>query len=59
MVSIFLMKHYLYTGIGEIMQTKLERITEMSNNTKTVFTSLYHLLNKELLIQCHNLIKSN
>ncbi len=37
------------------MQTKLERITEISRKqTKTVFTSLYHLLNKELLLQCHS-----
>jgi len=36
------------------MQTKLERIAEMSRiNAKEVFTSLYHLLNKELLMQCH------
>ena len=37
------------------MQTKLERITEISRKqTRTVFTSLYHLLNKELLLQCHS-----
>lgn len=54
MVSIFLRKHYLYTGIGEIMQTKLERIAEISrNNKREVFTSVYHLLNKELMMQCH------
>ena len=36
------------------MQTKLERIAEISrNNKKEVFTSLYHLLNRELLMQCH------
>ena len=54
MVSIFPRKNYLYTGIGEIMQTKLERIAEISrNNKKEVFTSLYHLLNRELLMQCN------
>lgn len=39
------------------MQTKLERIAEISRyNTKAVFTSLYHLLNKELLMECHRLL---
>ena len=36
------------------METKLNRIREMSaQNPKMVFTSLYHLINKELLRQCH------
>jgi len=36
------------------METKLARIAEISeNNSKEVFTSLYHLLNKEMLMQCH------
>jgi len=36
------------------MQTKLERIAEISRYTpKAVFTSLYHLLNKDLLMECH------
>ena len=36
------------------MSTKLARIREMSaNNPKMVFTSLYHLINKELLRECH------
>ena len=36
------------------MGTKLDRIEEMSaNNPKLVFTSLYHMINVELLRQCH------
>ena len=39
------------------MQTKLERIAEISRyNPKAVFTSLYHLLNKELLMECHRVL---
>ena len=36
------------------METKLERIASKSANTKRPeFTSLYHLINKEMLLQCH------
>jgi len=36
------------------MGTKLDRIEEMSaNDPKLVFTSLYHLINEELLRKCH------
>ena len=36
------------------MGTKLERIAEISaSSKKPVFTSLYHLINAELLKQCH------
>lgn len=36
------------------MKTKLQRITELSSkDAKIEFTSLYHLLNQELLKQCH------
>lgn len=36
------------------MGTKLERIAEISAETKKpVFTSIYHLINAELLKQCH------
>ena len=36
------------------METKLERISQLSrDNPQMVFTSLYHLINKELLKQCH------
>jgi group II intron reverse transcriptase/maturase len=46
--------HSLYTGIGERMGTKLNRISEMSaSNPKMVFTSLYHLINEDLLLECH------
>jgi group II intron reverse transcriptase/maturase len=46
--------HLLYAGIGEEMATKLDRIEEMSaNNPKMVFTSIYHLIDEELLRECH------
>jgi len=36
------------------METKLERIAEISaNSKKPVFTSIYHLINTDLLKQCH------
>ena len=36
------------------MRTKLKRIEEMSaKDPKMVFTSLYHLINEEMLRQCH------
>jgi group II intron reverse transcriptase/maturase len=47
-------RHLLYAGIGEEMGTKLDRIREMSaTNPKMAFTSLYHLINEELLQECH------
>ena len=46
--------HLLYAGIGEEMGTKLDRIREMSaSNPKMAFTSLYHLINDDLLRECH------
>ena len=42
-------KHYQYTGIGEIMATKLARISQLSSeNPDMVFTSVGHLINQEL-----------
>ena len=42
------------------MGTKLDRIREMSaSNPKMVFTSLYHLINEELLRECHKEISGN
>ena len=36
------------------METKLARIAEISKQKpKEMFTSIYHLINKDLLIQCH------
>lgn len=36
------------------METKLERIAEISaSSPRPEFTSLYHLINKEMLMQCH------
>jgi len=53
-------KHLLYAGIGEEMGTKLDRIREMSTaNPKMVFTSLYHLINEDLLLECHKEIDGN
>lgn len=50
-------KHYLYPEIGvkkKIMGTKLERISQLSTeNPEMVFTSIGHLINKELLRECH------
>ena len=37
-----------------IMETKLTRIAEISKERpKEVFTSIYHFLNKDLLMSCH------
>ena len=42
------------------MGTKLDRIRKMSaSNPKMVFTSLYHLINEELLRECHREISGN
>ncbi len=47
-------KHYSHTGVKEIMETKLERISQLSvENREMVFTSIGHLINKELLKECH------
>jgi retron-type reverse transcriptase len=46
--------HLLYAGIGEKMETKLDRIREMSDkDPRMVFTSLYHMINEDLLRKCH------
>jgi len=46
--------HFLYTGKGAKMGTKLDRIGEMSaSDPKLVFTSLYHLINEDMLRECH------
>ena len=37
-----------------LMETKLTRINEISiNRPKEIFTSIYHLINKDLLLICH------
>ena len=47
-------KHYPYTEAGEIMETKLERISQLSReNPNMVFTSIGHLINCEMLKDCH------
>lgn len=40
---------------GTIMLTKLERISQLSKeNPEMVFTSIGHLIDKEMLMECHN-----
>lgn len=42
------------------METKLTRIAEIAKkNPKEVFTSLYNLLNREMLLQCHYVLDAN
>lgn len=42
------------------MGTKLERIAEISATMpKPEFTSLYHLINQEMLMQCHRELSGN
>lgn len=42
------------------METKLERIADKSRNEqRPIFTSLYHLINEELLKQCHKELDGN
>ena len=42
------------------METKLERIADKSRNEKKpIFTSLYHLINEELLKECHKELDGN
>lgn len=42
------------------MYTKLKRIAEVAENNKaTKFTSLIHLINKDMLIGCHNELSGN
>lgn len=42
------------------LYTKLERIAEIAkNNPKEKFTSLIHLVNKEMLIECHYELSGN
>ena len=42
------------------METKLVRIADKSKNEqRPIFTSLYHLINEELLKQCHKELDGN
>lgn len=57
---ILLRTHFLHTGVGTKVQTKLARIAEIAKEKpKEQFTSLYHLLNEELLTQCHRELDGN
>lgn len=50
---VFLRTHQPYSGTEVLMETKLERIAEISaSSPRPEFTSLYHLINKEMLLQC-------
>jgi len=52
--------HFLHTGVDKKMQTKLARIAEIAKEKPNEqFTSLYHLLNEELLTQCHRELDGN
>ena len=47
-------KHYSHAGVKVIMETKLERISQLSKeNPEMVFSSIGHLINVELLKDCH------
>lgn len=53
-------KHYLHTGVELVMETKLERISELSReNPNMVFTSLGHMINEKLLKKCHEWMESD
>ena len=53
-------KHYPYTEEGSIMATTLERISQLSKeNPNIVFTSIGHLINKDLLRKCHERMDGN
>lgn len=53
-------KHYLYMETGSIMETKLERISQLSSKKPDiVFTSIGHLINKEMLKKCHEEMDGN
>ena len=57
---VFLRTHQPYSGTEVLMETKLERIAEISaNSPRPEFTSLYHLINKEMLLQCHKELDGN
>ena len=57
---VFLRTHQPYSGTEVLMETKLERIAEISaNSPEPEFTSLYHLINKEMLLQCHKELDGN
>lgn len=51
---------YYTQGVDNNMETKLARIAEVAKaNPQKVFTSLYHLINIELLYQCYQELSNN
>ena len=50
----------MYAEAGETMETKLARISQLSSeNPGMVFTSVGHLINRELLKECHRDMEGN
>lgn len=59
-VKVLLRTHYPYSGAEKIMETKLVRIAEISATSKhPIFTSVYHLINEDMLKQCHKELDGN
>lgn len=53
-------KHYHYTRREEIMTTKIIRVNQIAKEKPNeVFTSIYHLINKELLLECFHELDGN
>lgn len=60
MPPLWLRTHQLHTEVGIGMETKLARITEVAKaKPKERFTSLAHLLNKQMLWDCHLELPAN
>ena len=54
---VFLRTHQPYSGTEVLMETKLERIAEISaSSPRPEFTSLYHLINKEIVRMCQQIL---
>ena len=57
---VFLRTHQPYSGTEVLMETKLERIAEISaNSPRPEFTALYHLIKKEMLLHFHKELDGN
>ena len=49
-----------YSGTEKRLETKLGRIADKSaHEARPIFTSLYHLLNEEMLLACHRELSGN
>ena len=66
-ITLAYKKHCLHSEVEErkqlmftTVETKLARIAQMSKERpKEVFTSVYHLIDEELLMICHKELKAN